>query len=158
MVGTLFARLHGAEPPPFTVQVADDLRRLPPAGALLHPFRMPRVRVRLAQLDDSEARAWESRLETLRQDCGCSAGAAGLCAFTLLAVALALRNTSPAPGDLRPGGFLVQGGALAAGLVLSALLGKLAGLALASLRFRRACARLERRARGLQAPGESTSA
>jgi hypothetical protein len=138
---------------PLEVRAGGDLRRLPRRARGLSPFGLPRVRVRVAEMEEGEARAWEARLEALRAGCGCAEGALALGAFLLAAVAAAVAAEPPVPASPAAArGVLLAGGALfLAGLAASALLGKLAGRARAALRFHRACDALERRVRSLQA-------
>lgn len=134
----------------FVVRTKDDLQQLMEPEGSMHSFRKPRLLIHVPQMADSEARAWEWRLEGMRQDCGCSAGAMGLCVFAVIFVAYALHNSSPS-ATLPPGAFLLDGVIFVAGLILSAVAGKLIGLWMAAGRFRRTCLQLQERLRILEA-------
>lgn len=127
-----------------------DLGLLLRPESVWHPFRKPRFRIRIPELPESESLAWEGRLENLRQQCGCTAGAIGLGAFVLLSVAYSLHDNSPVD-TLGLEAFVLRGAFLAAGLISSALIGKLLGLSVAQVRFRRACFELHKRLLAIEA-------
>jgi hypothetical protein len=124
------------------VKNADDIRELLRTEGMLHPFRKPRALIRIPELAPVEARAWEQRLENLRQQCGCTAGALAMGCFVIAFVVYSAWHSSTTPSPLTPAVLASQGAMLVIGLVLSALLGKFAGLLSASWRFRRACLEL----------------
>jgi hypothetical protein len=117
----------------------------------MHPFRKPQVLIRMPQMADPEARSWESRLESLRQQCGCSAGALALCGFVFFFLVGSAHNNLLATGHLELREFWVVGVVFLSGLILSALGGKFLGLSLARIRYRRTCFDLLERWRQLEA-------
>jgi hypothetical protein len=135
---------------PFVVHTEADLLIFMRPHGLRHPFRKPPVEFRIANLPQSESRAWEGRFDTLRQQCGCASGAIALGAFTLGVVAYAFHRSIKAPGAPTPRELFLNGVLFLVGLILSALLGKLLGLSLATIRFRRACFELRMRLQNLQ--------
>jgi hypothetical protein len=134
----------------FIVRAEGDLLKLLQPEGRLHPSRKPTVLVRVPGLRDSEATAWEVRLENLRQQCGCAAGAIALGAFAIGGVVYALLQNSLALVNPPLTAILLQSGLFLVGLILSALLGKLLGLSLARIRYQRACLELQERLRSLR--------
>lgn len=112
--------------------------------SLVHPFRKPPFRIGIPQLSVRENAAWENRLQELSSQCGCTAGTVGLTLFVLASLAYLLWIASRATADvpLHAGSSTALGGLFLAGLIGSALLGKLIGLTFAMLRFRQTCRRL----------------
>ena len=130
-----------------------DVAALMREQSLSHPFRRPAALLDIPQLPPEENAAWGFRLEHWRGQCGCTAAIAGLGAFTLAGVAyvliLALQTTPGSEPDYAV--ILANGVLFLAGLILSALIGKLIGLTMATLRFRRTCRLLQTRLAALQA-------
>lgn len=135
----------------FVVREKDDLQQLLRPEGLMHPFRKPRLLIRTPCMAEPEARAWEWRLENLRQQCGCSAGALALGGFALAFLTVSLHNSSPAIGKLALRESLLDGVIFIGGLILSALIGKFIGLSVAMVRYRRTCLELQDRLRQLEA-------
>ncbi len=98
---------------------------------------------RIPQFNAEEAKAWELRLTPLTQECGCTAGTVALGIYLLLVVAVAA--FADVPDDVRQPlvTYLVWGGGFFAGLIASALLGKVFGQGMPALRLHRACIELE---------------
>jgi hypothetical protein len=136
---------------PLVVYQQNDLRNILRPEGILHPFRKPRLLIRIPHMPESEAMAWESRLEELRQACGCSGGALSLGAFVFGFVAVSLVNGSAVTGNLQLREHLLLGGIFLSGVIVSSLLGKLIGLCLTQVRYRRVCLRLQDRLRQLDA-------
>jgi len=130
---------------PFVVRTEADLQKLLQPEQLLHPFRKPQALIRVPGLLQSEAADWEKRLESFRQQCGCTAGAVAIGAFAVASVAYALRTGSIATDNLPSNSILLRAGVFVAGLVLSAVFGKLLGLSVAFLGYRRTCFQLMKR-------------
>ena len=133
-----------------------ELIELPHSGGFFHLLRKPPVRLELPMLSAHENAAWQDRLDQLQQECGCRAAAAGLAAFVLAGIAWVLfaalqPNRGEAPDYSVIG---MYSAAFVAGLILCTLLGKLAGLALAHVRYRRTCRAL---LQALQKPGSEYS-
>jgi hypothetical protein len=129
----------------FVVKTKDDLWNLLQPESPWHPFRRPRPLIRIPELPPQEARAWEQRLDTIRQQCGCTSGALAMAAFALLFAVYSLRDLSSAAGSFGIASFAWQGTLLVAGLIASALMGKFLGLLSASIQFRRTCFDLHQR-------------
>jgi hypothetical protein len=131
------------------IRTEADLLALMRPPSPLHPFRRPPVLLDIPQLAAEENAVWGHRLEQIRRQCGCTAAIAGLGIFTAAGVAFvliaALQPNSGGEPDYPA--ILLNGGLFLAGLIGSALLGKLAGLSLAALRFRRTCRALRQRLR-----------
>lgn len=125
------------------VRGQDDLVRLLQRESVLHPFRKPRVQIRVIGLSGPDAAAWEARLEHMRQQCGCTAGAIAMALFAVGFVAYALGADAATPASLWPQ-VMVQCVLLTGGLIGSALLGKMFGLYLERLRYESACLALRR--------------
>lgn len=119
------------------VRSKSDLRLLPRRESILHPFRKPPLAIRVPELPLPEAQAWEQRLENLREQCGCTAGAIALLAFVVGFVVYVLHRNLTMPENLSPGSLWLGAVVFVAGVVLSALGGKFAGLWVADVRFRR---------------------
>ena len=137
-------------PGPLVVRSEADLGRVLQRKELLHPFRKPRVFLRNSGLSELETRAWEQQLENLRQECGCTEGALALVAFMVLYGLYVLKAGLLGPDVHRPGAAGLAVGFLVGGLILSPLVGKLVGLALAEARYRRTCGKLGERLRSIQ--------
>ena len=110
----------------------------------------------LPMLSARENATWQDRLDQLQHECGCRAAVAGLAAFVLAGIAWVLfaalqPNRGEAPDYSAIG---MYSAAFVAGLILCTLLGKLAGLALAHVRYRRTCRAL---LQALQKPGSEYS-
>jgi len=137
----------------FVVRTEADLRLPLRVEGILHPFRKPPLLIRIPALSEPEARAWERRLENLRQQCGYTAGALATGAFVVLFVVCSLHKQldgtrqSPAGNIGTPRRFFV------AGLILSALIGKFLGLSMARIRFRRTCVDMHKRVQAIEAEG-----
>jgi hypothetical protein len=141
------------QPIPFVVRRKADLRLLLQSEGILHPFRRPPFLLRIPELPEPEAGAWEQRLEGLRQECGCTSGALALGAFVVLFLVYALHSSLSALDHLQPRVLLLGGAFFVAGLILSALIGKFLGLSMAGIRFRRTCSELHQRLQALEAGG-----
>ncbi len=128
---------------PYVVRNPADLRMLCRPSAILRPFRKARLLVRIPQLSAAESLAWERRLDPLAQECGCNAGTIAVGVFLLLDVAAVFLCNIPGDVRLPIRTYLIWAACFLAGLILSALMGKLIGQTLAALRLRRACQELE---------------
>jgi len=126
------------------VRTADDLWKLLRPESVLHPFRKPRPLLQIPELPRREACLWEQRLDSLRQQCGCTSGAIAMGLFTILFVTYSALHISPA-SNWELASVAGQAAILVAGLIFSALIGKFVGLLAASLRFRRTCLALHQR-------------
>ena len=141
------------------IRTETDLLALMRPQSLLHPFRKPPALFDIPQLAADENAAWGHRLEYFRQQCGCAATVIGLGVFTLASLAYVL----PAALQTNPGiepeyqAILFNGALLVAGVVLSALTGKLIGLTLSALRFRQTCRALQARLLSLQGEGRASA-
>lgn len=116
--------------------------------SLQHPFRRPAALLELPQLSPAESAAWGGRLEYWRGQCGCTAAMIGLGAFTVTGLVYVFFAAFQAvPGTIEPDypAILVNGSLFLAGLILSAMAGKFAGLAVAALRYRQTCRALQLR-------------
>jgi hypothetical protein len=130
------------------VRGSSELQQVLRAGA---PLRRPQLRIAVPHMAAREARSWESRLDTLREDCGCRAGAFALAGFVFcFLVAAVLDDAAIADGHAAVS-LAVYGGGFVGGVVLSALAGKLIGLWLATVRFRRVCRQLQEHLRAFEA-------
>ncbi|PYL09041.1 MAG: hypothetical protein DME33_05620 [Verrucomicrobia bacterium] len=134
----------------FIVRTNDDLQQFMRSEGTQRRFRKLRLVIQVPQMTDPEARSWESRLERLRQECGCSTGALGLCLFTLISVKYALYNSSACATVPKLGTLLLNGVTFVTGLILSAVAGKFIGLWIAASRFQRICLELQQRLRNLE--------
>jgi hypothetical protein len=87
--------------------------------------------VELEGLPADEARAWQTKLHALRTDCGCKLGA--------LVLVLSMAGYAYVVFFLHPGAYTLQQGLIAGGVVflVSASVGKIAGLLLARYRYNR---------------------
>jgi hypothetical protein len=123
------------------IRTEADLLALMRPQSLLHPFRKPPVLLAIPQVPADENAAWADRLEYLRQECGCTAAVIGLGVFTLASFACVLAAALQTNPGIEPDYQVILFNAawLVAGVILSALFGKLVGLTLAALRFRRTC-------------------
>jgi hypothetical protein len=118
--------------------------------SLRHPFRKPPVVLSIPELSAQENLVWQARLESLRLECGCRAAAIALGCFALGGVAYvivtALQPIATAEPDYRA--IAVNCAVFFAGLIVSALFGRIVGLELANVRYRQTCvaltARIER--------------
>ena len=122
----------------FVVSSRADLRALlgnPRATAL---FARHTVELRLAQLPEGERARLETELNAYQDACGCGEGGV----FTVVAIVLVVALRAAAPHPLALGSLLVTALLVVAAALPAGFAGKLAGLALAKYRFRRACARL----------------
>ena len=128
---------------PYVVRTPADLRMLLRPQAILRPIRKPGVLVRIPQLSPSECLVWQERLDPLTQECGCNTGTIAVGLFLVLAVAAALLFDSPNEVRFPLATYLIGAACFLAGLILSAIVGKLFGQALAALRLHRACRELE---------------
>jgi hypothetical protein len=138
---------------PFFVCTAEDLQRLIAYKQRFHPFRKPRVLLRVRGMGQAEACSWETKLEDIRQLCGCTSGAFAIVAFAIASVAYAVISGSLIGGNSRPGAILIQSGVFVIGLILSALVGKLLGLLRARMLYLRTCFDLMQRLSGIRATG-----
>ena len=131
----------------FRVRTEADLLQLMRSESALHPFRKPPIRLDIPTLNRAEAAAWQLRLEELRQHCGCTSGAVFLGAFLLANLAYVL-GSAVRPGFSLPAttkDLWLTGIIFLAGLIISALFGKLLGLSVSAFRFRRTCRALQSR-------------
>ena len=135
----------------FVARTKDDLHSLLRPEGIMHPFRKPQVLICMPQMAASEAKAWESRLESLRQQCGCSAGALAFCGFVFSFLIVSAHNNLLATGHPPLREFFAVGVVFLSGLILSALAGKFLGLTVARVRYRRTCFDLQERLRQLEA-------
>jgi hypothetical protein len=127
------------------IRSQDDVLAIMRPGSLLHPFRRPAALLDVPELSAGESADWADRLARLRNACGCTAAVIGLGAFTLASVLFVLaaaRRTAPSSEPDYPT-ILFNGLLFFAGVIVSTLLGKLVGLSLATLRFRRTCRALQ---------------
>ncbi len=135
------------------IRTETDLLALMAEQSLIHPFRRPAALLDIPQFTPKEGADWGARLEHLRNQSGCTAAIIGLGGFTLASLlyvlAAALQTTPGSEPDYPT--ILFNGALFSAGLVFSALLGKLVGLILAALRFRRTCRALRIRLKILSA-------
>jgi hypothetical protein len=132
------------------VRAPEDVPNLRVWRGLPRQFAMPELSLRVPQMAAPEARGWEGALNRLRRECGCFASALAICAFMADALAWLLASGAATLRDSRPAPIVFYSLAFLAGLIVSAVAGKLAGLQAARLRFRRACARLRERVATLQ--------
>jgi len=141
---------------PRVVRCEIDLIELPHVGSFFHPFRKPPVRLELPMLSARENATWQDRLDQLEHECGCRAAVAALAAFVIAGIAWVLfAALQPDRGEAPDYSAIgMYSAAFVAGLILCNLLGKLAGLALAHLRYRRTCRAL---LQALQKPGSEYS-
>ena len=130
------------------IRSEQDLLELLQRESILHPFRKPQALILVPQMDHSEAAAWENRLEHLRQQCGCTAGAIGLAVFAIASVAYILRTSSLSNSDFNADNLVLPSAIFLGGLIMSAALGKLLALSVAIIRYRRTCFELKRRLTG----------
>ncbi|MGA2887269.1 MAG: hypothetical protein ABSE51_04405 [Terracidiphilus sp.] len=128
---------------PYIVRNPADLHMLLRPRAILRPFNKPGILVRIPEFSPSHAQAWERRLEPLTQECGCNHGVVAVGAFLLLSVVAAFLAKTPDDVRLPLETYLLWSGCFVAGLILSAIAGKLFGQILAAFRLRRACRELE---------------
>lgn len=133
------------------IRSEQDLLPLVGAPAARTPWRRPRLLIRVAPMEEGEARAWEARLEGLRQQCGCTAGAVAMCAFVLCCVLFAAYSEPAAGAHPTVGELAFKGGLFIAGLILSAVGGKGLGLSMSRRRHRQTCLMLQQRLRELTA-------
>jgi hypothetical protein len=135
------------------IRTEADLLALMRPQSLLHPFRRPTALLDIPQLAADENAAWGHRLEYFRQQCGCTAAVIGLGVFTLASFAYVLAAALQTDPGIEPDcqAILFNGALLVAGLILSALAGKLVGLTFSALRFRQSCRALQTRLKILQA-------
>jgi hypothetical protein len=133
------------------IQREQELLPLVYSGGSRKAFRKTRLVIRVPRMEEVEARAWESRLESLRQQCGCSTGAVAMCVFVIFYVLYATYNAPAADSNPALGELAVRGGIFFAGLVLSAVGGKTFGLYMGMRRHRRTCLILQQRLRELAA-------
>src|ERR1700749_5000846 len=128
---------------PLVIDTDEKLLAICRSESLLHPFRKPMFKLRLPSISTADNLFWESRLDALRHECGGASPASALILFTLASLAWvvvsAAEHPSGAAGRLSLHAFLLDIGMFSAGLVSSAMVGKVAGLSLAALRFRRTC-------------------
>ena len=139
---------------PLLIRTEADLLALIRWQSLLHPFRKPpALLLNIPQLPADENAVWSQRLEYLRQQCGCTAAAICLGVFTLASFVYVLAAALQTKPGIEPDrqAMLFNGALFFAGLILSALLGKLVGLTFAALRFRQTCRALQTRLQTLQA-------
>lgn len=126
---------------PLLIRTEAELLTLMRPESPRHPFRKPPILLRLPELTDNDNAAWSRHLDDLAGQCGCTAALIGLGIFTsatLLYVVITALQTPPGSGtDIQT--LLLNGGLFLAGLILSTLIGKLIGLSIAALRFRRSC-------------------
>jgi hypothetical protein len=134
----------------FVVRTKDDLQTLLRSDNFLKSIRKPQLLIRIPNMAVSESKSWEWRLESLRQECGCSSGALGVFGFAFFVVSYLLYTNSPAVRDLRTGVLALYGGVFVAGLALSAVIGKFIGLRISAIRFRQTCFKLHERLRMLE--------
>lgn len=128
---------------PYVVRSPADLRMLLRPQAILRPFNKPSVQVRIPELSPAESQAWQQRLDPLTQECGCNAGTLAVGIFLVMAVMAVLFSNTPDDVRFPLRTYLIGSTCFLAGLILSALIGKLMGQTLAALRLRRACRELE---------------
>jgi hypothetical protein len=124
-----------------------DLLALAKAESLLHPFRKPPLRLRFASMAADETAAWQARLDHYAGQCGCAEATVGIAAYILASVICMVTLASRGGHSLafQVGPFLAYACVFCAGLVASALVGKLIGLAIAARGFERACRALASR-------------
>jgi hypothetical protein len=100
--------------------------------------------VRLDTLSDAECSEWETKLNGYQRDCGCGSGA--LCALAAAGIVITAQVVSAS--SITVWALAMTGLQAAFAGILFGLVGKLGGLVLAKLRFRRACGRLLDRVSG----------
>lgn len=130
------------------IRSAIDLSALSVLSSL-RPLRKQKLALDLAGLDEGERLRLQERLNDLVNDCGCSTGSVFSLAGGVLAAAFAIGIA-----DL---GVLATILTTFAAIFLSGGAGKLAGLALASYRFRRLCRVLAARVAAGAVPVQSAS-
>ncbi len=139
---------------PLLIQTEVGQSALMRPQSLFHPFRKPATLLSIPRLSADENATWSLRLEYLRRQCGCTAAAIGLGGFTLSSfvyvLAAALQMNPATEPDHQA--MLFKGVWFFAGLILSALLGKLVGLTFAALRLRQTCRALQTRLETLPGP------
>ena len=105
------------------------------------PSSQTRVLVRVPGMPRAEATAWEGELENFRNDCGCRAGAIAMGIFRCQRSWLTQHGTT-CPRRFLPLPILLRTSLGLAGLILSAVIGKLVGLHRAAISFERTCSQL----------------
>jgi hypothetical protein len=120
------------------------LRTVHDLNDLLHGERSPRfarkeaIRLELPGIPADEAEMWQARLNAYRNDCGCSTGAI----FTCLALGAVLVYVAVCALSMPLADTLRATGVGALVIVLGGAAGKLVGLLVARLKFKRACGKL----------------
>ena len=102
------------------------------------------IRLEIPIVSETERHSWQTQLNNYKNDCGCSTGAIFLSATLVVVVAIVIVTAfnSPVTSTIKIGlaGIPV--------LLFSALVGKMLGLIIAHLKFKRACAKLLERLKG----------
>jgi hypothetical protein len=124
----------------WTVRTVTDVDAILESRKAMGPSSQTRVLVRVPGMPRAEATAWEGELENFRSDCGCRAGAIAMGIFGATLVAYSAWDNLPAP--LSAASILLRTSLGLAGLILSAVIGKLVGLHRAAISFERTCSQL----------------
>lgn len=118
-----------------TVRDVEDLLENKPIGPL---FSKEMIRFEIPGMSEKENDSWQVRLNAYKNDCGCSTGAAFCCIALIVVIVLVCITafSSPITSTLK----VVAFGMVA--IFLIGLVGKMLGLFIARLRFKRGCAKL----------------
>lgn len=137
------AALHSS----IVIKTKSDATKLLQLQRRLHVASRPQVLIRVEGLRDQEAREWEDKLDSLREECGCRSGAIAVVIFIFAAVSYGLFAAPYTP--IQRGGVILDTVVFLVGLSLSAIIGKSIGLFAASKKYRYICAELVERVRSL---------
>ena len=121
--------------PSVSIGSAKEVASLMSYKGLLEARRRGPIKLRIPALSLKDTQSFETSLNKYREECGCSSGKISLFAALGLAVIyLVLRHDISVKGIIA--GVIILGASAAAG----AIIGKIAGLAVANIRFRQTCA------------------
>lgn len=127
------------------VCTSDDLDQLPGSKSWSNPFDQPRLLIRSPLLSRLEIAEWQAKFDGLRQACGCSHGAIALGGFLVLFIAYSIGADSLANTAADHGTIFFRAAVFVAGVVVSAVAGKLFGLYRARAQFHQTCRNLKSR-------------